>query len=181
MPDGSRKRKGDLTPAQKAKMLVEYAALPTDKGGWKVGVGALCKKYGVGVNYLKKDLVPNVLASPDDDDPFAPAERGDKGVPVKLTPTKDAAMKEQAAEWGGDFAFQEMADHLVEVFDLKISRQAVAAHLREQEWNLRATSRAQPLLAARGPWPLRGPKLCPIRYSFSEFRAFYLKKRLIYT
>ena len=127
-------------------MLVEYAALPTDKGGWKVGVGALCKKYGVGVNYLKKDLVPNVLASPDDGDPFARAERGDKGVPVKLTPTKDAAMKEQAAEWGGDFAFQEMADHLIEVFDLKISRQAVAAHLREQEWNLRATSRAQPLL-----------------------------------
>ena len=42
--------------------------------------------------------------------------------------------------------FKEMADHLIEVFDLKISRQAVAAHLREQEWNLRATSRAQPLL-----------------------------------
>jgi len=45
-----------------------------------------------------------------------------------------------------NLAFQEMADHLIEVFDLKISRQAVAAHLREQEWNLRATSRAQPLL-----------------------------------
>ena len=44
-PGVSRKRKGDLTPAQKAKMLVAYAALPTDKGGWKVGVGALCKEY----------------------------------------------------------------------------------------------------------------------------------------
>ena len=34
----------------------------------------------------------------------------------------------------------------IEVFGLDISRQAVADHLRAQEWNLRATSRAQPLL-----------------------------------
>ena len=145
-PDHSRKRKADLKPAQKAKLLVEYSQLSTDKGGWKVGVAALCKKYSVSKNYVKQDLVPNVLASPDDGDPFARAERSDKGVPKKLTPTKDAAMKEQAAEWGGDFAYQEMADHLIEVFGLDISRQAVADHLRAQEWNLRATSRAQPLL-----------------------------------
>ena len=111
-PDHSRKRKADLKPAQKAKLLVEYSQLSTDKGGWKVGVAALCKKYSVSKNYVKQDLVPNVLASPDDGDPFARAERSDKGVPKKLTPTKDAAMKEQAAEWGGDFAYQEMADHL---------------------------------------------------------------------
>ena len=145
-PGVSRKRKGDLTPAQKAKMLVAYAALPTDKGGWKVGVAALCKEFGVGVNYLKKDLLPNVLASPDDGDPFARAERSDKGVPKKLTPTKDAAIKEKCAEWGGDFAYQEVADLLLDVFDLKISRQAVADHLRATEWQLRANSRAEPLL-----------------------------------
>ncbi len=145
-PEGSRKRKYDLTAAQKAKLLVAYAALPTDKGGWKVGVGALCKEYGVGVHYLRQDLLPNVLATPDDGDPFARAERSNKGVPTKLTPTKDAAMKEQCAEWGGDFAYQEMADLLLDVFDLKISRQAVAKHLRAQEWQLRATSRAEPLL-----------------------------------
>ena len=145
-PDGSRKRQADLTPARKAKLLVEYAKLPTDKGGWKVGVAALCSKYGVSKNYLNTYLIPNVLASPDDADPFARAERSDKGVPKKLTPTKDAAMKEQCGEWGGDFAYQEMADFLLEFFDLQISRQAVAEHLRVTEWNLRATSRAQPLL-----------------------------------
>ena len=137
-------------------MLVEYAALPTDKGGWKVGVAALCQKYGVSKNYVKQYLVPNVLASPDDGDPFARAERSDKGVPVKLTPTKDAAMKEKCAEWGGDFAYQEMADLLLDVFDLKISRQAVAEHLRAQEWQLRATSRAEPLLR-EDLGPLQGP------------------------
>ena len=39
-PDVSRKRKANLKPAQKAKLLVEWAQLPTDNGGWKVGVGA---------------------------------------------------------------------------------------------------------------------------------------------
>ena len=97
-PDGSRKRQADLTPARKAKLLVEYAKLPTDKGGWKVGVAALCSKYGVSKNYLNTYLIPNVLASPDDADPFARAERSDKGVPKKLTPTKDAAMNEQCGE-----------------------------------------------------------------------------------
>ena len=92
-PDGSRKRQVDLTAARKAKLLVEFAKLPTDKGGWKVGVTALCTKYGVGKNYLNDYLVPSVLASPDDADPFARAERSDKGVPTKLTPTKDVAMK----------------------------------------------------------------------------------------
>ena len=87
-----------------------------------------------------------MLASPDDGDPFARAERSDKGVPVKLTPTKDAAMKEKCTEWGGDFAYQEMADLMLDLFDLKISRQAIADHLRAIEWQLRATSRAEPLL-----------------------------------
>jgi hypothetical protein len=31
-PSESQVRKGDLAPAQKAKLLVEYARLPTDKG-----------------------------------------------------------------------------------------------------------------------------------------------------
>ena len=145
-PDGSRKRKADLKPAQKAKLLVEWAQLPTDNGGWKVGVGKLCNEYGVDKSYVKKHLVPKVLASPDDADPFARAERSDKGVPKKLTPSKDAAMEAQAAEWGHDFSYQEMADHLCEVFGLDISRQAVAKHLSEQAWKLGVTSRAEPLL-----------------------------------
>jgi len=144
--DESRKRKADLKPAQKAKLLVEYAQLPTDKGGYKVGVGALSDEYGVGKNYIKQDLVPNVLASPDDADPFARAERSDKGVPMKLTPSKDAAMEAQAAEWGHDFSYQEMADYLCDAFEMDISRQAVAEHLRAQAWNLGVTSRAEPLL-----------------------------------
>ena len=58
-------------------------------------------------------------------------------------------MKEKAIEWGFDFSYQEMADFLVEYFadyDFTISRQAVADHLREAEWNVRAQSRAEPLL-----------------------------------
>ena len=145
-PDYSRKRKADLKPAQKAKLLVEYSQLPTDKGGWKVGVGELCTGYGVNKNYVKQDLIPNVLASPDDADPFARAERSDKGVPKKLTPTKDAAMEAKAAEWAHDFSYQEMADYLCDAFDLDISRQAVAKHLSEQAWKLGVTSRAEPLL-----------------------------------
>ena len=49
----SRKRKADLKPAQKAKLLVEWAQLPTDNGGWKVGVGKLCNDYGVDKSYVK--------------------------------------------------------------------------------------------------------------------------------
>ena len=153
-------------------MLVEYAALPTDKGGWKVGVGALCKKYGVGVNYLKKDLVPNVLASPDDGDPFARAERGDKGVPVKLTPTKDAATKEQAAERSGAVTspFKEMADHLIEVFDLKISRQAVAAITYASRSGTCVQRRVLSRCCARTLMATSRPQT--LSYSFSEVSAF---------
>ena len=39
-PGGSHKRQAGLKPAEKAKLLVEYAQLPADKGGWKVGAGA---------------------------------------------------------------------------------------------------------------------------------------------
>ena len=42
-PDGSLKRQAGRKPAQKAKLLVEYAQLQADKGGWKVGAGALCR------------------------------------------------------------------------------------------------------------------------------------------
>ena len=42
-PDGSLKRQAGRKPAEKAKLLVEYAQLPADKGGWKVGAGALCR------------------------------------------------------------------------------------------------------------------------------------------
>ena len=145
-PDGSRKRQVDLTAAKKAKLLVEWGSLPTDAGGWKVGVGPLCKEAGRGRHYLTQDLIPNVLASPDDGNPFGRAQRKDKGVPAKLTPTKDAAMMEQSLEWGFDFSFQEMAEFLEEMFDISISRQAVAEHLRKADWNVRAQSRAEPLL-----------------------------------
>ena len=43
-PDGSLKRQAGRKPAEKAKLLVEYAQLPADKGGWKVGAGALCRE-----------------------------------------------------------------------------------------------------------------------------------------
>lgn len=43
-----RKRRSEHTPAQKAKLLVAYAQLPTDSGGWKRGVGSLCKEAGHG-------------------------------------------------------------------------------------------------------------------------------------
>ena len=42
-PDGSLKRQAGRKSAQKAKLLVEYAQLQADKGGWKVGAGALCR------------------------------------------------------------------------------------------------------------------------------------------
>ena len=42
-PGGSHKRQAGLKPAEKAELLVEYAQLPADKGGWKVGAGALCR------------------------------------------------------------------------------------------------------------------------------------------
>jgi len=39
-------------PAGKAKLLVEYAQLPANKGGWKVGAGALCRSCpAVGSTY----------------------------------------------------------------------------------------------------------------------------------
>ena len=107
----------------------------TDSGGFKVGVSALCKEAGRGVNYLKQNLIPSVLASPDDADPFGRAEHKNKGVPTKLTPRKDAAMMEQAVDWGFDFSFEEMAEHLMELFDFSISAQAVADHLRTVDWN----------------------------------------------
>ena len=45
--------------------------------------------------------------------------------------------------WG----FEEMAEFLEQhIADFTISRQAVADHLRKAEWNVRATSRAEPML-----------------------------------
>ncbi len=142
----SRKCQADLTPAQNAKLLVSYAVLPMDSGGWKTGVGQLCKEAGRGKNYLKKDLIPKVMSTPDDGDQFARAERSDKGVPTKLTPRKDEAMKEKALEWGFDFPYEEMADALMELFDFTITRQAIADHLRNAEWNVRACQRPEPML-----------------------------------
>ena len=116
-------------------MLVEYGQLPTDKGGWKVGVEALCKETGRAANYVTQRLIPKVVATPDDGDPFARSVRSDSGVAKKLTPRKDEAMKEQALEWGFDFSYEEMADALMELFDFTISAQAVADHLRAADWN----------------------------------------------
>ena len=82
----------------------------------------------------------------DDATPFECKERSDKEVPTKLTPTKDKAMMEKSLEWGFDFSYQDMADALMELFDFTISRQAVAEHLRKADWNVRAQSRAEPLL-----------------------------------
>ena len=135
-----------MTAAQNAQLLVQWGQLPTDERGRKKGVGALCAEAGRGVHYFTKDLIPKVMSTPDDADPFARSERSDKGVPTKLTPTKDKAMMEKALEWNFDFSFEDMADALMELFDFKISAQAVADHLRAADWNVRATSRAEPLL-----------------------------------
>ena len=55
-------------------------------------------------------------------------------------------MYDQALEWGFDFAYEEMAEALMELFDFTISAQAVADHLRAADWNIGATSRVEPLL-----------------------------------
>ena len=57
-PDGSRKRQADLTDAKKAKLLVEWGSLPTDAGGWKVGVGPLAART------YETDAVPERLTPP---------------------------------------------------------------------------------------------------------------------
>ena len=91
-------------------------------------------------------------------------------MPVKLTPTEDAAMKEQAAEWGGDFAFQEMADHLIEVFGLKISRQAVAAITYASRSGTCVQRRVLSRCCARTLMATSRPQT--LSYSFSEVSAF---------
>ena len=142
-----RARGSDKTPAQQAKLLAQYARLQTDAAGRKIGAGALCAEAGLGSpDYVTHYLLPGVEALEDDAIPFERAERSDKGVPTKLTPTKDAAMKEKALEWGGDFSYEDMADALMELFDFTISAQAIADHLRAADWNIGATSRAEPLL-----------------------------------
>ena len=45
-----------------------------------------------------------------------------------------------------DFSYDDMAFALMEIFDFTISRQAVADDLKNADWNVRATSRAEPLL-----------------------------------
>ena len=94
-----RRRGPDLTAAQKAKMLAKAVQLPSDARG-KVGTGALCAETGVCPDYLSRCLLPSVEALADDDVPFERKEQTNKGVPVKLTPRKDEAMKEKALEWG---------------------------------------------------------------------------------
>ena len=75
----------------------------------------------------------------------ATKERSDAGVPIKITPRKDATMREQALAWGFDFSYQEMADVLIELFsaeyDFTITRQAVADYLRNATVYSRAAAR----------------------------------------
>lgn len=112
-----------------------------------LGSATLCTEAGLGSSdYITRRLLPSVEALGDDDVPFERKEHCNKGVPVKLTPRKDEAMKEQSLEWGFDFSFEEMADALMALFDFTISAHAVAEHLRNADWNLKATSRAEPLL-----------------------------------
>jgi hypothetical protein len=106
-----------------------------------MGSGELCANAGLGSpDFITRTLLPSVEALKDDDVPFVQKERCDKGVATKLTTTKDAAMMEKALEWDFDFSYQEMADALMELFDFTISRQAVAEHLKNADWNVRAQS-----------------------------------------
>ena len=50
------------------------------------------------------------------EDPFASKQRCDKGVPKKLTLTKQKRMHELAIEWDGEFSYQDMADQINEEF-----------------------------------------------------------------
>ena len=97
----SRNRPCDLTAAKKTKLLAATWSLPSNGRG-KVGAAALCAEAGVGRDYVTRCLLPSVEALGDEDVPFARKERCDKGVPTKLTPRKDEAMKEKALEWGFD-------------------------------------------------------------------------------
>ena len=143
----SRIRAPDPTPVQKAKLLAAAYKLPTDTAGRKIGVGALCTEHGIrSPDYVSHYLLPSIDRLEDGDTPFERQERSDKGVPTKLTPRKDEAMMEQALEWNFDFSFEDMAAALIELFDFTITAQAIADHLRQADWNVRATSRAEPLL-----------------------------------
>ena len=112
-----------------------------------IGASQLCAEAGIqSPDYITRYLLPSVEALEDDATPFERKQYSNKGVPTKLTPTKDKAMMEKALDWGFDFSFEDMAVALMELFDFTISRQAVADHLRNADWNVRAQSRAEPLL-----------------------------------
>ena len=145
---GARKRGTAITPASAAKLLAAAVKLPKDTAGRMVGSAALCAEHGLGSpDYITRCLLPSVEALGDEDVPFERKEHCNKGVPVKLTPRKDDAMREKSLEWGFDFSFEDMAAALMELFEgFTISAQAIADHLRAADWNVGATSRAEPLL-----------------------------------
>jgi hypothetical protein len=120
-PTESRKRNPDLTAAQKAKLLASAVKLEKDSAGRMKGSPTLCAEAGVDSDYITRHLLPSVEALDDEDVPFARKEQSNKGVPVKLTPRKDEAMKEKALEWGFDVSYQDMADALMELFDFTIT------------------------------------------------------------
>ena len=82
-------------------------------------------------------------------------------------------MKEKALEWGFDFSYEEMADALMELFDFTITRQAVAEHLKNADWNVRATSRA-PRQVAR---PLKRAALDTAIRCYYHPGAFGIEKK----
>jgi hypothetical protein len=136
-----------MKPAQAAKLLAAAVKAKKDAGGRIIGSGQLCADAGLGSpDYITRTLLPSVEALADDDEPFVRKEHSNKGTAVKLTPRKDRAMMDKALEWGFDFSYQEMADALMEIFDFTITRKAVAAHLKDADWNVRAQARAEPLL-----------------------------------
>ena len=146
----SRLRMPILSQDDDTRLLARYHELrPNPRGRGKQGVAKLCAEFGKERHYLSQLIARTAPLKPGEkvhqDDPK-------KGVPTKLTPEKDDSMQEQAVEWGFNFSYQEMADHLIEVFEadsFSISRQAVADHLRKADWNLNHTSRVSPLLQQR--------------------------------
>ena len=128
---GARKKGTAITPANAAKLLAAAVKLPKDTAGRMVGSAALCAEHGLGSpDYITRCLLPSVEALGDEDVPFERKEHCNKGVPVKLTPRKDEAMREKALEWGFDFSFEDMAVGLMELFEgFTISAQAIAETL----------------------------------------------------
>ena len=113
----SRLRMPILSQDDDTRMLARYHKLrPNPRGRGKQGVAELCAEFGKSRNYIGQ-LIARA----------APLKSGEKvrkadpkkGTPTKLIAEKDDAMQKQALEWGFNFSYEEMAQHLMEFFGVE--------------------------------------------------------------